>query len=245
MRRVRVVAALSLVVGLVTVASAAREFTDELWDANRDIYDAILRHPFLVQLQDGSLDRDAFVFYLVQDTHYLKAFSQALKVTARKAPRREWAALLHTHAEQTIADELVLHESIFEAHGVTPAAQARMEPAPQAFAYTSYLVATAHTGTFAEAMAALLPCYWIYWEVANGLNARGSADPTYQRWIDAYAAPDYGETVRTMRQIVDAVAATASPAERERMRANFRRSSRYEWMFWDSAFHQRRWPPVR
>ena len=31
---------------------------------------------------------------------------------------------------------------------------------------------------------------------------------------------------------------------REKMKEHFRRASRYEWMFWDSAYGQRRWPPT-
>ena len=228
---------------LGAVPVAAQSFTDELWEDNRDIYNAILEHPFLTGLEDGSLPREAFIFYLVQDTHYLEAFARALRVTAAKAPRREWRVLLETHAEVSIADELSLHNSLFEDHGVTRSVQDGMEPAPEAFAYTSFLVATAHTGTFEEAIAALLPCYWIYWEVANELMTRGSANATYQRWIDAYADPAYGETVRTVLAMVNAVAAGVSEAERERMKAHYRRSSRYEWMFWDSAYHGRGWPP--
>jgi thiaminase/transcriptional activator TenA len=28
-----------------------------------------------------------------------------------------------------------------------------------------------------------------------------------------------------------------------KMKEHFRRASRYEWMFWDSAYDLRRWPP--
>ncbi|HAK55422.1 MAG TPA: thiaminase II, partial [Acidobacteria bacterium] len=29
----------------------------------------------------------------------------------------------------------------------------------------------------------------------------------------------------------------------ERMHERFRRSSRYEWMFWDAAYQRQTWPP--
>ena len=41
-------------------------FTDELWQGAADIYGAILAHPFLAGLTDGSLEQDAFTFYVVQ-----------------------------------------------------------------------------------------------------------------------------------------------------------------------------------
>ena len=38
-----------------------------LWAGIDDIYASILAHPFIAGLTDGSLEREAFRFYLVQD----------------------------------------------------------------------------------------------------------------------------------------------------------------------------------
>lgn len=46
--------------------------TEQLWQSIEPIYGAILQHPFLVGLIDGSLPREAFQFYVVQDAHYLR-----------------------------------------------------------------------------------------------------------------------------------------------------------------------------
>jgi thiaminase/transcriptional activator TenA len=39
-------------------------FTDELWWSITPTYDAILAHPFLTGITDGTLHPDAFAFYL-------------------------------------------------------------------------------------------------------------------------------------------------------------------------------------
>ena len=49
--------------------------TAGLWRAIEPIYAAILAHPFLRGLTDGSLDREAFRFYAVQDALYLRDFA--------------------------------------------------------------------------------------------------------------------------------------------------------------------------
>ncbi|MFN8060281.1 MAG: TenA family protein [Vicinamibacterales bacterium] len=217
-------------------------FTAELWAGSRDIYEAIVRHPFLVELQAGTLAREAFAFYMVQDAAYLRAFGEALKATAAKAPRAGWRTLLEGHAAASLAEELRLHSSVFREYGISPADVAATPAAPDAFAYTSFLVATAQTRPFGESMSALLPCYWIYWEVGKTLRKTGSKSPTYQRWIDNYSSADYGETVAAVLDIVDTVAPDAGADGRRRMVELFRQASRYEWMFWDCAYHQRRWP---
>jgi thiaminase/transcriptional activator TenA len=119
-----------------------------------------------------------------------------------------------------------------------------VEPLPDAFAYASFVVATAHSGSFGEAMAAVLPCYWIYLEVGRELKKHGSPDPTYRTWIEAYGSPSYQAAVDDVIAIVDEVAAEATGIERARMRALYRRGSRYEWMFWNASYDPRPWPPV-
>jgi thiaminase/transcriptional activator TenA len=234
----------SAVSGQEASAEVRTRFTDELWSANRDIYAAILEHPFLRGMTDGSLERSTFVRYLLQDAYYLHAFAEALKAAASRAPRKDWADLLTRHAEDSLAEELRLHESVFKEFGVSRAEIEAVEPLPDAFAYTSFILATAHGGSFAEAMAAVLPCYWIYLEVGRELKKHGSPDPIYQKWINAYGSADYAKAVDDVIAIVNGVAEQASAAERARLHALYRRGSRYEWMFWNASFAPRPWPPV-
>ena len=42
-------------------------FSGDLWQSITPIYAAILEHPFVRGLTDGSLPREAFRFYAVQD----------------------------------------------------------------------------------------------------------------------------------------------------------------------------------
>jgi len=229
--------------GFFLAPSPETQFTDEVWEQNQDITTAILEHPFLMELQEGTLPRRVFTFYLLQDAFYLGQFARALEVTAAKAPNEVWQKHLLRDASQSIEEERHLHERVLEDFGVSRDRQSEMEPAPEAFAYTSFLVATAHSRPFEESIAALLPCYWIYWEVGKELVEKGSPEPSYQKWIDAYASESYGETVRAFMAIANQAAEEADPEALAKMKEHFRRASRYEWMFWDSAYAERRWPP--
>jgi len=61
-------------------------FSAGLWKSIDPIYDSILRHPFIRGLGDGSLDRDCFKFYMLQDALYLREFGRALAIAAAHAP---------------------------------------------------------------------------------------------------------------------------------------------------------------
>ena len=64
------------------------------------IYEAILRHPFVAGLTDGSLPRDRFRFYAVQDALYLREFARALSLAAARAPEDDWIVMLSEHSPE-------------------------------------------------------------------------------------------------------------------------------------------------
>lgn len=217
-------------------------FTKELWAAMEPIYTEILVHPFVRGLTDGTLSREAFRFYVVQDALYLREFARALSVAAARAPADDWIIMFNEHAANALRVERALHEGFFQEFGLTPAAVAATPLAPVNQAYTSYLLAVAYGAPFHENVTALLPCYWIYWEVGKALEQAGSPEPLYTRWIATYAAEEFGAVVRAVLAVVDAVAARLGPTEREAMRRHAVTTARYEWMFWDMGHRRERWP---
>lgn len=217
-------------------------FTDRLWSEIASIFEAILAHPFITGLTSGQLDHDRFLFYVVQDALYLREFARALSVAAAKAPREDWIILLDDHAAGALRVERALHEGFFREIGLTEEAVTSTPMAPTNVAYTSYLLAVAYGRPFPEVMAALLPCYWIYWEVGKALAARGSPDPLFRRWIETYAAEQFGALVRAVLDVTDELAQAASPEMQEAMRRHFITAARYEWMFWEMGYRKESWP---
>lgn len=217
-------------------------FTRELWAAMTPIYSAILRHPFLTGLTDGSLPRESFIFYAVQDALYLREFARSLALAAARAPQDDWIIMFSDHAANALRVERSLHESFFKDFGLSPAEVAATPLAPTNVAYTSYLLAVAHGSPYHEALAALLPCYWIYWEVGKALERAGSPNALYGRWIATYASEDFGAVVRAVLEATDVVAGRLQPAERAVMQRHVLTTSRYEWMFWDMGWRRETWP---
>jgi thiaminase (transcriptional activator TenA) len=213
-----------------------------LWRGVSDIYAAILAHPFLKELTEGTLAREKFAFYVIQDALYLRDYARALAVVASRALLASDTEMFARHAADAIAVERSLHDSLLADLGIDPASADQAEPAPTTLAYASYLLATTSGGSYAEGIAAVLPCYWIYWEVGRELLRRGSPDPRYQRWIDTYAGEEFGAVVREVLAVTDRVGPGLSEADRALVHQHFRTTSRYEWMFWDAAYRQQAWP---
>ena len=222
--------------------SAPQAFTAELWAGIEDTYQCILEHPFVSGLTDGSLERESFAFYVVQDAHYLREYARALSLAAARAPGEEEIAMFAQHAAEAIEVERSLHEGFFHDLALTEADVALTPVAPTCLAYTSYLLATAYGGSFAELLGALLPCYWIYSEVGKALLAQGSPDQLYRRWIETYGGEEFAKVVHAVLSLTDRLGSELSPAERDRAAHHFTVTARYEWMFWDMGYRRERWP---
>lgn len=213
---------------LLAAAALPAQPANELWTAIAPIYAKTLQHPFLSGLTSGTLPKASFTYYLQQDAAYLDAFSQALLDLAAKAPDKQWAQTLRRHAKEAIA------------------AEKKLPPAPMApvnYAYVNHFRVAVATGTFAEGLAALLPCYWIYQEVGRELVRKGSKNPDYQQWINSYAAPDYAKSVSEVLAMYNTAAPKLTPAQRAHAQALFVTSARYEYMFWDMAWRREQWLP--
>jgi thiaminase/transcriptional activator TenA len=218
------------------------KWTSTLWDSIGDTYAAILDHPFLSGLRDGTLPSAAFTHYVAQDAHYLRDYARALMIVAAKAPSHVDAAMFAHHAAGAVEVELSLHAGLLSSLGLTAADLEAVEVGPTTRAYTSYLLATAYSGSFAEGLAAVLPCYWIYAEVGRELIAAGSPDTRYQIWIATYGGAEFAATVTEVLALTDRIGAELSAAEADRAQAHFARTARYEWMFWDASWRTERWP---
>lgn len=216
--------------------------TGELWQGITGIYGAILAHPFVTGLTDGTLPAESFAFYVVQDALYLQHYAEALAAIASRAPASAQTEMFARHAAGIVSVERTLHDTLLADLDIDPAAIDAAEPAPTCLAYTSYLLASVRGGSYAEGVGAVLPCYWIYWEVGRELLSRGSRDPRYQRWIDTYGGEEFGGEVREVLAAADAMAPGLSASERARVHRHFRATSRYEWMFWDMGYRRESWP---
>ncbi|HEY3910606.1 MAG TPA: TenA family protein [Stellaceae bacterium] len=200
--------------------------------------------PFNTELAAGSLARDRFQHYITQDALYLREFSRALLIAAAKAPDAATMQAFAHSALGAVAVEQKLHERYLLEFGLDPAGLASAEPAPDCLAYTSFLVATAYHEPWEVLVAALLPCFWIYWDVGCAIAARSAPGNPYRAWIDTYADPNFGDAVERVIGTADRAAEAASVAVRERMLAAFTRAAQYEWLFWDGAYQRRSWPPA-
>jgi thiaminase/transcriptional activator TenA len=217
-------------------------FTESLEPVAEPIWDAILQHPMVEQLGEGTLDEVPFQYWVKQDYVYLVEYSRVFALGAAGAPDLDRMGTFAELLESTINTEMDLHREYAAEFGITEDELEATEASPTTQAYTDFLVRTAATGTFGDVVAALLPCMWGFHETGRRLEEQGKPEhEQYAAWIDMYAGEEFGELTDWCLGLMDEVAAEATDTDRERYRELFRTSARYEYRFWDAAWRQEEW----
>jgi thiaminase/transcriptional activator TenA len=181
--------------------SYGRTFTE--WRAQAPDWDAYTRHPFVEGMADGSLPRDAFLNYLVQDYLFLIHFARAWALAVVKAgdldEMRACSAVVHT----LIDHEMALHVETCAAAGIDTDAMLATPEALTNIAYTRYVLDAGLSGDFLDLLAALMPCVLGYGEIGSRLAAEAAPDTPYRDWIDTYAGPEYQAACHSAGELLD------------------------------------------
>lgn len=214
-----------------------RKSVDAIWNAS-------FEHPFVVGLGDGSLPLESFRYYVLQDSYYLSCFARVQALGAAKAGDLFTSGRLAAHVEGTYQAEMAMHEKFAKMLGITEKEKAQFRPAPTSYAYTSHLFRAAYEGNLGDIIAAILPCYWLYYEVGQRLKDAQPDEPIYREWISAYGKDWFREFVEEQINRLDEQAEKGTDADRDRMEQHFVISSQYEYMFWEMAYCRETWPIV-
>lgn len=217
-------------------------FTAELWTENAALFEVTRSMPFNQELAAGTLSQERFRHYMIQDAHYLIAFGRALAIVAAKADNTDEIVQFAQAAHTAIIVERSLHADFMTQFNVSPATFAATPLSPTTHHYSNYLIATAWSASYPVALAALLPCFWIYAEIGRDILARAAQNNPYDAWISTYAGEEFHAGVRAVIATVDRVADVASAETRRDMHIAYAHAARLEWMFWDSAYRMEQWP---
>jgi thiaminase/transcriptional activator TenA len=222
----------------------AVSFADDVEKMAGPIRRAILNHPFVTGIGDGTLDVEKFKFYVRQDYIYLVDYSRVLALASARAQDLDTMSRFARLLNETLNTEMDLHRSYCAQFGITAEELEGTRAAPTTRAYTGFLLNVAHQGSYPELAASFLPCQWGYWEVGNYLARKGvpREAPLYSQWIQMYISPEYKSLADWARSLVNRLAEQAGPAEAARMEEIYLTACRYEYLFWDMAYKLETWP---
>src|SRR5213592_3801508 len=186
-------------------------FTEQLVEANRDLWAAMAGHPLVLGLADGTLPDSALQAWLQQDRIFVVQ------------ERRVVAALrghgLPSHLDDLLADldrGLAVEAEAFTRTAAEHGFAAEVEPWPVCLGYTSYLRCAAHDGVL-EGLTALYAAERAYLDSWTAVAERSPADSTYHAWIQNWSAAPFRAVVSALGRDLDQLAGAPSPALARRL----------------------------
>ncbi len=220
-------------------------FASSCLKACRVEWNASFEHPFVQSLIDGTLSRDRFRFYQMQDARYLESFADACSILSTRFSDVDDKLWFIDGARLALVVEKELHNEYGTLLNYTPTDIARLELTPNNRAYQSHMLVNARGASLVEAVAALAPCPWLYTDIGLRIEREMGdipQDHPYRNWLLTYADPLFVDYTNNVLTLLEKVAAGHDESLREKAIEAFRTSTRYEWMFWDQAWNKQKWP---
>lgn len=175
-----------------------------------------------------------------QDAFYLEEFGRVLAFIGAKSTDNQQALDYFEFGRNALIVEKALHENYFKEFGLDPEDDNKIEPV--CHHYVHFLKSVAAFEPIEVAMAATLPCFWIYKEVGDHIVSIASGDQNpYSKWIDTYSGEDFAEGVNKAKNYVDQISEQTTATNREKMRQVFITASRLEYHFWQAAYEKSMW----
>lgn len=213
-------------------------FALSLKEKCNDVWDACYMHPFVQELGQGVLDKDAFMFYLKQDYKYLLEYAKVFAIGVTKA--KDETIMKHlSFTQKAVLDEMDGHRAYMQRHGIGLEEAEATRSSLFNKAYTANMINVGFQGDILELLLTVFPCAWTYYDFALRLKQDYAAQfeaNYYKNWIEAYACQEYYLSFSWFFNVIDGLCKDKSLAEQERLTDIFRNSLEFEYLFWDMSY---------
>ncbi len=216
-------------------------FSEQLREKTKNSWDKSLNHPFVRGIAEGDLPLETFKNYIMQDIYYLKHYGKVHAFAAAHADDFSVSASLAEKAKNTAEAELTVHKEHAEILNITDEDIENFKPAPTAYAYTSHLYRASLSGSLAQIIAAILPCYWLYADIGMKYKDADPDEEIYRNWIGMYASDWFQESTQEMIDLMDDLADKAGEDEKNRITEQFVIAKDYELAFWEMSYTFEKW----
>ena len=209
-------------------------WTQEVWERGDKIYAGILRQPFLQEMAAGTLEEERFARYIAQDEVYIGGYGQQMYQLADLMKDAKVKEMLRAYADSGIESEKYMHQLLIERFGIDTEVEASVVTA----GYRKHTQEALDGGEPLVALAAMLPCMWIYNRVGLYVLSIAKLDGNpYREWIEEYGNEDVTREVDVMLQTIDGWMEEVDADTRSAMTRNFLEALLYEYAFWDYGYN--------
>jgi thiaminase (transcriptional activator TenA) len=218
------------------------KLSETLYLSVKGIWDSYYEHPFVKGIGSGELEIEKFRYYMVQDYLYLLEYAKIFAIGVVKAKDEYTMRIFAELVNSTLNSETNIHKDYMKRLNISQEEVKNAKPALTNTSYTNYMLWVSQNEGLLELIVTVLSCSWSYKLIADKLKeTSGSTEHEfYGEWIKGYISPEYNIANNNIINLVDKLGENCSKDEIKNLKTIFINCSRYEYMFWDMAWHMRR-----
>ena len=148
-------------------------FAKELMAAASPVWEKYMTHPFITGMIDGTLQKEKFAFYLMQDCQYLKDYAKVYATSFIKCDDIDLMRAIYRDMQVIVSDESMTHIRYLMDMGYTEKDAYAAPTAPENREYLDYMLHVAKEGSVQEGLISIMACTFSYYHIA--LHARKTA----------------------------------------------------------------------
>lgn len=212
-------------------------FTDWLAARAEPHWSEACAHPFTVAIGDGTMPREAYARYLIEDYTFITDLASTLGYLVAKAPSMQAKSRLAGFLALLTSEENDYFLRSFEALGVPPGVYEAASQGPVTRSFSDLLLTSSGEGTYEEGLTCLLCAEWCYltWGRREARKPRPGAFYLAE-WIDLHAVAGFEAFVGWIRFELDSLGPGLKEDRQERLAERFRRMSELEVAFFEAAW---------
>ena len=212
-------------------------FFEEAVAAAMPLWRAAADEDFLTGMGEGTLDRQAFLDYIVQDSLYLRDYLKAYAMALFKSQTLRQMQVFYSVLGYVNDGENATRLRYLSEAGLTDDDVDTMEKKPACAAYTDFLLRVAREEDVPEIVMAVMPCMVGYRFVFEELLRRCPAvlEGPYAPLVRDYTAPEYAAACAEWTDFTNALCAPLPAERRAHLIDLVVQASAHELYFWQMA----------
>lgn len=215
------------------------KLSERIYERAKALWPRYLTHPFVMEMADGTLPKERFRYYMVQDYLYLRDYVKIFAAILQKTDDFEQIRFLSGEMANTIDETFRTHLPYMKRLGVTEEEIADVRPHIDNSAYSHYMLCEAQAGDVLTGLVTLLNCSWSYAYIAEQMVERCPSalhDENYGAWFAGYVSEEYRQTNQALIDRIDALGADIDEQTTQHLCEIFQTCCLFDLRFWDMVY---------
>lgn len=203
-----------------------------------EIWNSCASLPMVEELWDGSLNKERFKTYLIEDSLYLREYARGYAYAMTKAKTMEDMRFFYSVLGFVNENETSVRIQGLNNLGLTEDEIEEYIPAHFNTAYIDHMLQYCKNGTIKEAVMALLPCMLSYHYVFCKQKEKAPCGKQYENLVEEYISLAYKNDCDTWISYANFLCKNITDEEERILIEIFKISSQHEYFFWTGCYQK-------